>query len=117
MLVFLVQLILTALILMFIGGVVKGFKVDDFGSAMLAGLVLGLVNALIKPILVFLTFPITLITLGLFLLIVNAITLWLSAKVSPGFKITGFAPACWGALILCVANLFIMNVFGVAVFI
>jgi putative membrane protein len=79
---------------------VDGVRIDSAGTLIIAGLLLGVVNAIVRPLAVILTFPITLITLGLFLLIVNAAMVGLVAWFLPGFNITGFWPAFWTALIV-----------------
>jgi putative membrane protein len=79
---------------------VPNLHVDSLTTALIAGLVLGLVNAIVRPILVFLTLPLTLLTLGLFLLVLNAFCLWLTSVFVPGFKVDGFWPAFLGALIV-----------------
>lgn len=80
--------------------IVPGFYVDSIWVAILAALVLGLVNALVRPILVVLTLPITVLTLGLFLIVINGLMLWLAASIIPGFDISSFFVAMFGALIL-----------------
>jgi len=84
------------------------------GSALLGAIVLGLVNAFVKPLMVFLTIPLTIITLGLFLLVINALVLQLVAALSPGIKVDGFGSALLGALVLTLLNLLVMMLFGVA---
>ena len=84
--------------------VVPGIRLDGLASALVAGLLLGLVNAIVRPILVVLTFPITLLTLGLFLLVLNAFCLWLVSVFVSGFHVTGFGPAFWGALLVSVVS-------------
>ena len=81
-----------------------GIQLDGLASALVAALLLGLVNAIVRPILVVLTFPITLLTLGLFLLVLNAFCLWLVSVFVPGFHVAGFWPAFWGALIVSVVS-------------
>ena len=110
---FLIHLAVTAALLMLVANAVKGVHIDGWGSAFIAALVLGLVNAVVRPVMVFLTIPITIVTLGLFLLVVNALMLWLVAAVSPGIKVEGFAPAFWGALLLTVLNILVSWIFGV----
>ena len=77
-----------------------GFHVDGWKSALIAALVLALMNTIVKPILFVLTLPFTILTLGLFLLVLNAITLWLTSKVVPGFSIHGALNTLLGALVL-----------------
>lgn len=100
MLGFLLTWILTAIALIITAHIVTGFIVSSFGAAMLAAVVLGLVNAIVKPILVFLTLPLTIVTLGLFLFIINALTIWLAGTITPGFIVTGFIPALLGSIVL-----------------
>lgn len=113
MLEFLIHLAVTAALLMLVANAVKGVHIDGWGSAFIAALVLGLVNAVVRPVMVFLTIPITIVTLGLFLLVVNALMLWLVAAVSPGIKVEGFGPAFWGALLLTVLNILVSWIFGI----
>jgi putative membrane protein len=81
-----------------------GISVSGAGAALLAGLVLGLVNALVRPLLFVLTLPATLITLGLFLFLLNAFCLWLTSVLVPGFRVEGFWPAVVGALSVSVVS-------------
>jgi putative membrane protein len=102
---FIIHLLVSSVLLLFIGRVVNGIEFKSLGAALLAALVLGIVNAIIRPLLVLLTFPITLVTLGLFLLVINALMLKLTAAIVPKFQIKGFLPALIGALMLSVFNL------------
>lgn len=77
-----------------------GISVSGWYAAFIAALVLGLVNAVIRPILVLLTLPITILTVGLFTLVINALMFWLTSTIVKGFSVAGFWPAFWGALIL-----------------
>ena len=85
---------------------VDGIVVTSPMMLILAGLLLGIVNAIIKPIVILLTLPFTLVTLGLFLLVVNAAMLGLVAAFLPGMQIAGFWPAFWAALIVSVVSFF-----------
>lgn len=107
---FLVHLVATALLLILVSRIVRGFHVEGAKAALLAALVLGVVNALVRPLMVFLTLPLTILTLGLFLLVVNALVLQLVAAVVPGFRVQGFGPAFWGSLLLSVLNLLVDSV-------
>jgi len=111
MIAFLMHLVLSALLLLVVARIVPGFEMDGFGNAFLAAVVLGLVNAFIKPIALFLSFPLTIVTFGLFLIVVNAAMLMIVAAVTPGLRIKGFAPAIWGALLLAGMNLLVSAVF------
>lgn len=84
--------------------VVPGIAYDSLGSLLAAAFLLGIINAVIRPVLVILTLPITLITLGLFLLVINALTLELTAFFLRGFHVHGFWAAFWGALLVSVAG-------------
>jgi len=108
---FLLHLLLSAALLLVVSHVVSGFEVRSFGSALLAALVLGLVNAVLRPIVVFLSLPITILTFGLFLLVVNALMLLVVGAIVPGVRLRGFGPAFWGALLLSVLNLVIGLIF------
>ena len=99
---FLLTWLLTALALVITANLVPGFNIDSFPAALIAAVVLGLVNAVIKPILIALTLPITLVTLGLFLFVVNALTIWLAGSITPGFEVSGFLPALVGSIILTI---------------
>lgn len=97
---FLLTWLVTAISLIITANLVPGFVVTSFGAALLAAVVIGLVNAIVKPILVILTLPLTILTLGLFLFVVNAITIWLAGVLTPGFTVTGLLPALLGSIVL-----------------
>jgi putative membrane protein len=84
---------------------VPGFHAGSWTTLAIAALVLGLLNAIVKPILFVLTFPLTLLTLGLFLIVLNGIILELTAYLVPGFRIDDFISACIGAVILGLISL------------
>jgi putative membrane protein len=83
---------------------VEGINVSSATTLILAALLLGVVNAIVRPIVVILTLPVTLLTLGVFLLIINAAMLGLVAAFLPGFAISGFWPAFWAAIIVSVVS-------------
>lgn len=91
--------LINALALILITYLVPGFEVKSFWTALVAALFLGIVNAVVRPILLLLTLPINILTLGLFTLVVNALMFWLVASFLKGFDIAGFWPAFWAALI------------------
>ena len=101
---FLLRVLLNGLAIVAAAFVVPGISLAGPVPALIAGLVLGLVNALVRPVLVILTLPFTLITLGLFLLVVNTICLALTAGLVPGFSISGFFAAFVGALIVSIVS-------------
>src|SRR5262249_49861108 len=84
---------------------IRGFDVDGFGAALIAALVIGLVNATVGLVLRIVTFPLTLVTLGVFWFVINALMLKLATVFVPGFRIQGFFPAFFGAIILSLVNL------------
>ena len=82
-----------------------GVQIKDFGAALIAALVLGLVNAIVRPILVILTLPVTLLTLGLFLFVINALLFWLVAELVSGFAVSGFWAALVGSVLYSIITL------------
>jgi len=82
-----------------------GVHVGDFLTALIAALVLGLVNAIIRPILVLLTLPVTLLTLGLFLFVINALLFWMVAELVQGFTVSGFGAALIGSILYSLITL------------
>jgi len=94
--------LVSALALWIVGNVIPGIEVRGFGAALVATVVIAIVNGTVGPILRFLTFPLTLLTLGLFLLVVNALLLMLASVFTPGFKVRGFLPAVAGSLVLTI---------------
>jgi len=104
---FLAHLILTAALLLVVAKLVRGVQVQSFGWALVGALVLGLVNALVRPVMVLLTLPLTILTFGLFLLVINALMLWLVGALVSGIRVQGFVPAFLGSLLLTVLNLII----------
>ena len=88
-----------ALALVALPYLVPGVSVASFGTALVAALVLGLVNTLIRPVLVVLTLPITLVTLGLFIFVINGLLFWFVASFLKGFYVAGFWSAVFGAIV------------------
>ena len=97
--------VINAVALLVVANVVPGFGVDTFYSALIAALVLGLVNALIRPLLFILTLPVTILTLGLFTFVINALMILLVSTIVKGFTVEGFVPALLAALLLWVISL------------
>ena len=96
--------ILNALALFLVSRIISGIKLSDFWSALVAIAIIGLVNALIKPVLLILTFPITILTLGLFTFVINALMLLLAGSITPGFKVDGFGAAFFGSILLSIIS-------------
>ncbi|MGB3652637.1 MAG: phage holin family protein [Rivularia sp. (in: cyanobacteria)] len=102
----------TALSLLIVDIVVPGVNLANFPSAMIAGLVIGLVNGSIKPIISTLSLPINLVTLGAFSLVVNGLCFWLAAAVTPGFAVNGLIAFFLAPVVMSFANTFISNYMG-----
>jgi putative membrane protein len=107
MLKLLLKWLLSASALLFVAYVYQGVQVSSFGAAMLAALVIGLLNAVVRPVLVVLTLPVTVLTLGLFLFVINALVFWAAAGVLDGFQVRGFLAALVGSLIYTVMGIVI----------
>lgn len=101
---FLIRTLITALGLWIASELSEGITFASASSLLIAALLLGVTNAIIRPILVILTLPITLVTLGLFLLVINALMIELVAWLMPGFYLAGFGSAFWGALIVSITG-------------
>ena len=93
---------INALALIFVSYLLPGVYVAGFGSALIAALVLGLVNTIVRPVLVLLTIPVTILTLGLFLLVINALLFWFVGSILRDFQVDGFGWALLGAVIYSV---------------
>lgn len=99
------HILINAILLFLIGRLVDGIEVRDGKAAIFGAIVLGLANASVRKILVLLTLPITFLTLGLFILVINALMLMLAAAFVEGFEVEDFTSAFWGSLALTVMNL------------
>jgi putative membrane protein len=102
-----VRWLLLAAALLLVAHLYPGVSVKSFGSAMVAALVLGLLNTMVRPLLVLLTLPVTVVTLGLFLFVINALLFWAAAGVLEGFAVTGFAAALIGSVIYSLCGMVI----------
>ena len=101
---FLIRLLVVALGLWLASELVPGIAIQGAGTLLGAALLLGIVNASVRPLLVILTFPVTVLTLGLFLLVINAAMLGLVAWVFDNFTIAGFWPAVFGAIVVSITG-------------
>jgi putative membrane protein len=105
-----IGIIVNAVLFLAIAGYFEGFEVSGFGSAMIASLILSILNVLVKPILIILTLPVTILTLGLFLFVINAITLQITDGImGSSFEIDGFGMALLASVILALVNLVIQK--------
>ncbi|MCL4366010.1 phage holin family protein [Patescibacteria group bacterium] len=99
-----IALVLNAIALLVTAYIVPGFHVTNFTTALLAAIVLGIVNTFIKPILNLITLPLNIITLGLFSFVVNAVVLFIVSSIVKGLTIDGWLPAILGAIVLSVVS-------------
>jgi len=103
--------LLSAAALLCVAYLYSGVVISSFGAAMIAAFVIGLFNMLLRPVLVVLTLPVTLVTLGLFLFVINALMFWSAAGVLQGFYVRDFIAALWGSLIYSALGLLIDSAF------
>ena len=108
----LLKWVLSAASLLFVAYVYSGVQVSSFPSALIAALVIGLMNVVVRPVLIILTLPVTIVTLGLFLFVINALMFWGAAAVLSGFQVNGFIAALVGSLIYSVLGLLIESALG-----
>jgi putative membrane protein len=101
---FLLRLLLNGIAVLCAAWLIPGLHVDTPATAIIAGIALGLVNAIVRPLLLLLTLPLTLLTLGLFIFVVNAICLALVAWLVPGFSISGVGSALIGAIVISLVS-------------
>ena len=104
--------LLSAGALLLIAYLYGGVQVASFGSALLAALVIGLLNAVLRPVLVVLTIPVTVITLGLFLFVINALMFWSASGLLSGFHVNGFGAALLGSLMYSALGVLINQALG-----
>ncbi|MDP3231020.1 MAG: phage holin family protein [Acidovorax sp.] len=108
----LIKWLLSAASLLFVAYVYSGVEVQSFTSALIAAFVIGLFNVVLRPVLVLLTLPVTIVTLGLFLFVINALMFWAAATVLDGFQVNGFVAALVGSLIYSVLSVLIESALG-----
>jgi len=96
--------LINALALMAVAYLMPSVEVSSFGAALVAALVLGLVNAIVRPILVLLTLPVTILTLGLFIFVLNGLLFWMVGSWLQGFEVAGFWPAVFGAIVFSIIS-------------
>jgi putative membrane protein len=109
---FIVRWCVSALGLLAVAYLYSGVKVDGIIAALIAALVLGFVNALIRPVLILLTLPVTLLTMGLFIFVINALLFWAVAEMVSGFTVTDFMAALIGSIMYSVITLLVNWVIG-----
>ncbi|MBI2972990.1 MAG: phage holin family protein [Armatimonadetes bacterium] len=109
---FLLRWLFNAIAIYLTTRIIQGLQIPDFTTALIAALVLGIVNAFIRPIVLLLTLPINLLTLGLFTLIVNTLMLYLVAAVVRSFVITSFWSALIGAVLIAIISTLLSHIFA-----
>ena len=99
---FLIRLLLNGFALLIVDALIEGVHIQGFTAALISALILGIANAIVRPILVFFTLPITILSLGLFILIINAFTFSLTAAFVDGFTVDSFGSAFIGAILMSI---------------
>jgi putative membrane protein len=112
MLHFILTWVATAISLIITSYIVPGFRIDSFAAALIGAAILGFVNAIVRPLLILFTLPLTILTLGLFLFVINAIAFWIVAALTPGFHLAGFLSALLGAIVLTIVSTIVYWFFG-----
>ena len=105
----LIRILLNGAFVYVASALLSGVQVDDFWVAILVGLVLGIINVTVKPILTVLTLPFTILTLGLFLLVINAAMVMLTHSIVPGFQVAGWWSALFFSIIMSLLNLIVAD--------
>lgn len=101
----LARILLNGLAILVVAAFVPGVAVHGYTAALLAGLAIAVANACLRPILQILALPVTILTLGLFALVINAFLFWLASTVVPGFIVNGFAAAFWGSIVFSLMSM------------
>ena len=109
---FLIRLVVNAIALLLVEYLIPGVHVSGLGAALIAALVLGIVNAVLKPILILLSLPLEILTLGLFTLVINAALFYLVAKLGVGLTVDNFGAAFIGALVLSIVSFILSSIVG-----
>jgi putative membrane protein len=105
--------LINALALLIVAYIVPSIRIRGFGTALIVAVVLGLINTVLRPLLVVLTLPVTLLTLGLFIFVINALMFWLAAALLKGFEVSGFWSALLGSILYSIISwLLVALVFG-----
>lgn len=108
----LIKWLLSALALLAVAYVYSGVQVTTYTSALLAAAVIGFLNMFVRPVLVVLTLPVTIVTLGLFLFVINALLFWAASGLLPGLHVDGFVAALIGSLLYSILGLIIESALG-----
>ena len=105
MILFIIRIVLTTVVVVATAHLIPGLEVKDTMDVVFFGLILGVINSIVRPVLTFLTLPITILTLGLFLLVINAFTFWLASEIAYGIHIHSFWGAFFGGAVVWVTGL------------
>jgi len=108
----LISWLISTVSLIVVGMIVPGFEVESFGSALIAAVVIGLINATVGLFLKIITIPISILTFGIFLLVINALMLMFASSLLSGFTVTGFWAAFFGAIVLALVNMVLRGIIG-----
>ena len=108
----LLRWLISALSVIVTAYVVPGVRVANFWTALVAALIIGLINALIRPLILLLTLPVNIVTLGLFTLVINALMFWLASSIVKGFDVANFTAAFLGALVFWLVSWFVNGLFS-----
>lgn len=110
---FLIRLLINAIALAVISSLsLFGIHADGIGALIIGAIVLGIVNAILKPILIVVSCPLEVVTLGLFTLVINALVFWFGLKLIPGWVVPGFWAAFWGAIVMSIISWILSLIFG-----
>lgn len=104
--------IISAVSILIVGHIIPGFEVLSFGSALIAAIVIGLINATVGLFLKIITFPLSILTFGIFLLVINALMLMFASSLLSGFTVSGFWAAFFGAIVLAIVNMLFRSLVG-----
>ena len=108
----LISWLISTVSLIIVGMIVPGFEVESFGSALIAAVIIGLINATVGLFLKIITIPISILTFGIFLLVINALMLMFASSLLSGFTVTGFWAAFFGAIVLALVNMVLRGIIG-----
>ena len=108
----LIQWIISAASLLIVSYIIPGFVVEGIGTALLAAVIIGLINATIGLFLKIITIPLSILTFGIFLLVINALMLMLASSIAPGFHVSGFLTAFFGAAVMAIVSMILRHLLG-----
>jgi putative membrane protein len=107
-----IKWLLSAVALLLVAYIYPGVQINNFGVALIAAAIVGLLNMIVRPVLVVLTLPVTIVTLGLFLFVINALLFWAASGLLGGFQVNGFLAALIGSLIYSLLGVVIEAALG-----